>query len=61
MEYTVYLRESKYRFLRIGTIEEKRKGLQIKGRDWVTRAHTTFERRKIHETLHFYFGFLTFG
>jgi len=25
MEYTLYLRESKYRFLRIGTIEERRK------------------------------------
>lgn len=25
MEYIVYLRESKYRFLKIGTIEERRK------------------------------------
>jgi hypothetical protein len=25
MEYTVYLRESKYRFLKIGTVEERRK------------------------------------
>jgi len=25
MEYMVYLRESKYRFLKIGTIEERRK------------------------------------
>jgi hypothetical protein len=32
MEYTVYLRESKYRFLRIGTIEEKRK--KEKGRNF---------------------------
>jgi len=24
------------------------------------RAHTAFERRKIYETLHLYFGFLTF-
>ena len=34
MEYTVYLRESKYRFLRIGTIEERRKkekGRQLHG------------------------------
>jgi hypothetical protein len=25
MEYVVYLRESKYRFLKVGTIEERRK------------------------------------